>query len=370
MNHPWPPLARAVAAHGLPGHGVPFPAGAPDGTAWAELVVSVKRQRLAGLLALAVADGAVEVDAARAEQVAALHRTAMVKAVVLERALLTTTDVLGHAGVDLRVLKGTAVAHLDYPDPAQRCFGDVDLLVRAEQFDAAIEALRAGGYERLFPEPRPGFQRRFGKGNCMVTPEHHEIDLHRTLAMGPFGLTIVLDDLWANGATFRLAGQDVPALAGEERFLHACFHASLGDPIPRLSVLRDVAQMLLTRPLDLDRVRRRSAAWRADAVIARAVALAGDAFALQATEPLLAWARAYEPDGRERQAMAVYTDPHQTYAAKSFAALRAIPGLPAKAAYLRALAFPDRSYLAGRHESRLHRWTRGLTQVVRPRIRP
>ena len=371
MTTAWPPLCRAVAAHGLPGHGVPLPAIAPAGDAWADLLVSVKRQRLPGLLALAVADGTLSVDDAQREQVARIHRSSMIKAIVLERALLATVDLLGANGIDCRALKGSAVAHLDYGSPADRCYGDVDLLVRTEQFDAAVAALAGGGYSRLFPEPRPGFQSRFGKGNCMVTPEHLEVDLHRTLAMGPFGLTVRLNDLWARCSTFTLAGQSVPALAQEERFLHACFHAALGDPVPRLSVLRDVAQMLLTRPLDLERIRRLSSAWRADAVVARAVALAGDAFALPAAQhALLQWAREYVPDSRQRRTMQVYTDPAQTYAAKSFAALRAIPGIRSKAFYLRALVFPDPSYIGERHRGAVRRWARGAAQVVRPRIRP
>lgn len=370
MTWPWPDLCRAVAGHGLPGAGVGFAPGLPGDDQWGQLCRWVVSQRLAGLLEAAVADGALAVDTARREQVARLHRSAMVGAIVLERTLLRTVDLLGAAGIDYRVLKGTAVAHLDYPDPSQRSYGDVDILVRAGQFDGAIATLEAAGHIRRFPEPRPGFQRRFGKGNCMVTPEHLEIDLHRSLAMGPFGLTIILDDLWARSSTFTLAGEELPALALEERFLHAAFHAVLGDPVPRLSALRDVAQILLTRPLDIDRVRALGSAWRADAVVARAVGLAEGAFELPAAaHPLLAWARAYEPSSRERQALRVYTDPAQTYAAKSFAALRVVPGLRSKVAYLRALLFPAPSYLAGRHRGRLSRWARGVAQVLRPRLR-
>jgi hypothetical protein len=43
------------------------------------------------------------------------------------------------------------------------------------------------------------------------------------------------------------------------------------------------------------------------------------------------------------------------YAARSYAALRAVPGIRAKAAFAFALAFPGRHYGSGRHPSR---WTR------------
>ena len=56
------------------------------------------------------------------------------------------------------------------------------------------------------------------------------------------------------------------ALAREERFLHSCFHAALGDNPPRLLALRDVAQVLLDGRLDLHLVRALAASWQADAV--------------------------------------------------------------------------------------------------------
>ena len=54
----------------------------------------------------------------------------MQSCVQLERVLLETVAELDALGAEFRVLKGTAVAHLDYPDPSWRGFGDIDLLVR------------------------------------------------------------------------------------------------------------------------------------------------------------------------------------------------------------------------------------------------
>ena len=143
---------------------------------------------------------------------------------------------------------------------------------------------------------------------------------------------------------------ELSALGREERFLHTCFHASLGDNPPRLLALRDVAQVLLDGRLDLHLVRALAASWQADAVLARAVHLTWQTFRLDvAVSPLAAWATAYRPDHHERRALAAYTDPHGGYSARSAAALRAVPGVRDKAAYLRALAFPARDYLDPRH---------------------
>ena len=82
-----------------------------------------------------------------------------------------------------------------YADPALRSFGDVDILVGGADFDAAVGALAALGFRRRFVEPRPGFDARFSKGACLERADGLEIDLHRTLAPGPFGMLLGLTDL-------------------------------------------------------------------------------------------------------------------------------------------------------------------------------
>jgi hypothetical protein len=354
---PWPSLGPAVAAHGLDGTRLALPDLPVEPPLWAHLMAGARHERITGLLVMAILDGALPTTPEQAGEAEQAHRASMVTALALEATLIGTAA----------LLKGTGVAHLDYPDPALRSFGDVDLLIRSSQFDEAVEALVATGHRRKFPEPRPGFDRRFGKGSCLVNPGGHEIDLHRTLAMGPYGVRLDLDDLWRRSSTFELAGRQLRALGPEERFLHACFHSALGDKTPRLASLRDVAQMQLARPLDLDLTRRLSSSWGADAVVARAVRMAADVLGLETDGPLAGWAAGFSPGRRDRRSLAVYTGATPTYAAKSFAAVRAIPGLRDKAAFVFTLAFPDRHYLEQRNEQPTRRWLRGVTQVLRAR---
>ena len=366
----WPALGPAVAGHGLERVTLALPEVPVEAPVWAHLMAVASHERITGLLMSAILDGALPTTSEQAEEARLAHRASMVAALALEAALFGAAALLDEAGIDHRVLKGTGVAHLDYPDPALRSFGDVDLLVRSSQFDDAVGALVAVGHRRKFPEPRPGFDRRFGKGSCLVSPGGHEIDLHRTLAMGPYGVRIDVDDLWRRSSTFELAGRPFRALGPEERFVHACFHAALGDKTPRLASLRDVAQMQLARPLDLDLTRRLSSSWRADAVVARAVRMAGDVLGLEMDGPLARWAVGFSPDRRDRRALAVYAGATPTYAAKSFAAVRAIPGIRDKVEFVVTLALPDRRYLEQRNERPIRRWLRGLAQVFRARRPP
>lgn len=364
---PWPTLAQAVAAYGLEGRMLALPTEPVGSSAWAHLMAVARHERITGLLLNAVVVGDLAVTPDQAEEVKLAHRASMASALMLEATLIETAATLEDVGIERRVLKGTAVAHLDYPDPALRSFGDIDLLVRSSQFDDAVKALEGAAHRRKFPEPRPGFDRRFSKGSCLVHPGGYEIDVHRTLAMGPYGLGLKLDDLWKRSSAFELAGLRFHALGPEERFLHACFHAVLGDNPPRLASLRDVAQMHLARPLDAEAVHRLSSSWGADAVVARAVTSAADALGIEAHGPLTSWAADFSPGRRDRRSLSVYTDISANYAAKSLAAVRAIPGLRDKAAFVFALAMPKRRYLDQREEQPLRRWRRAVTQVLRIR---
>lgn len=359
-------LVRAVAAAGLPGSGLHLPAEPLTEVDWHYLLHRCEYERLEGVLAAAVESGALPTVADQRAGARRLHRAALETCLLLEADLLAVADVLDAAAVEHRVLKGTAVGHLDYPDPSMRCFGDVDLLVRAEQYDQAVATLADAGYVRRFRELRPGFDRRFGKGVSFTNPALRETDLHRTLVMGPYGLWLDTEQMWASASTFELGGRRFAALDAELRFVHACYHAALGTVIPRVVPVRDVAQMAsrTSDPVDLDRVRRIVASWRGEAVLARAVVLAWDAFALAETD-LSRWARAAAPTRQHELALRTYLDPHLGYAARCFAGLRAVSGLRDKVAFGWALAFPSRSYGTGRHRGRAQRLRSGLGQLRR-----
>lgn len=365
-------LLRSLAGHGLHGALGPWPAAPLEPPVWAGLLVGVRRERLSGLLVDALADGALLATSEQQDQASQLHFEQVCGVLVLESAALPVLDAFAAAGVATKVLKGSAVAHLDYPDPAQRLFIDVDLLVRSEDVDAAVDVLLDLGHRRHSVQPRAGFDRRFGKGATFTSPEGVEVDLHRTFVMGPFGLRLDLDDLWAVDQHFTLAGRHVGALDDECRFLHACFHTALGDATPRLVPQRDVAQMLLHGSLDLERVDRLMRAWKAEPVVARAVRLTWDTLRLSDLTALSVWAQRYVTSPRAARDLAVYIDDDErSYAAKSVAALVAVPSVRDRVALALALAVPRRGFVppaAGR-PSRWRRALRELTVLARPTSR-
>ena len=358
----YPAALLAVAGHGLPGAARAFPVEPLADESWVALLTAAKAHRVLGQLRAAVDSGRLPVTDGQRQQARGAHRAVLLRVLSLEQHLVSLHDVLG--GIECRVLKGSAYAHLDYPEPALRSFIDLDLLFRPSDFGRAVAVLSAAGFERILAEPRPGFDQRFDKGTTL-RGNGFEIDLHRTFVLGPWGVRVNIDELWDAGEEFTVGGRALVALSAQNRFLHACYHAALGDWPLRLGSLRDVAQML---PGSLD-VLGRAQAWGVQAVVAAAVADATRLLGLPSNVPLQDWALSYVPTRREEHWLGLHTQADKTFAAQAIATLPVLPGLRDKAAYLRALVLPDSRYTAGRHASALARFRFGVREALRGRGR-
>jgi putative nucleotidyltransferase-like protein len=359
----YPAALLAVAGHGLPGASRPFPTSPPS--SWTALLTAAESNRVLGLLRSAVDSGALPATGSQRTEVRTAHRLALLRVLSLERQLVSVTSLLTSAGVETRVLKGSAYAHLDYPDPALRMFIDLDLMFRPADIERAVTVLAGAGFCRTLAEPRPGFDRRFDKGTTLRGKDF-EIDLHRTFVLGPWGFQIRLDALWSDGESFMIGDHELTALSRPHRFLHACYHAALGDWPLRLGSLRDVAEL---HPADEPGLIALAAEWGVRAVVAAAVADSTRLLGLPATGELREWAAAYVPSRREERWLGLHTREGKTFAAQALATLPVLPGLRNKAAYLRALVLPDKQYTAGRHVSALSRWGFGVREAFRGRGR-
>jgi len=76
----------------------------------------------------------------------------------LSRILSALQSELPH--ISLVLLKGAALANTVYPSIALRPMTDIDLLLRREHLESAVEALRSIGYRDVAPEMTPGLSRK------------------------------------------------------------------------------------------------------------------------------------------------------------------------------------------------------------------
>lgn len=361
-------LLTRVAAHGLPadradqadpaGPRVAGDAAGPlDDDTFGALLAAARRERLVGLLAAATAEGALVVTDTQRAELHRAHREAMLACLALERLALAVHDGLAAAGVRHAFLKGVAWCHTHYPDPAGRAFGDVDVLVDPDGWDAAVAWCEARGARRHYPEPRPGFDRRFGRSVAWTFPDGLELDLHRTLAPGPLGQTIRPAEALDHLGAFPLGDRSLPRLEAALECVHAALHATLGDPVPRLTALRDVAQFaLVTRPAP-GAVEAWCRRFRVGAAVRAGLLGAARRFGL-GPAPLLHWAATYVPGPTEDRCFHATVAAGGSYARQALATLPAVPGVRAKVAYALALAAPRRTYLDGDERGRLGRLRR------------
>lgn len=363
-------LAIASLAHGLPGCGIRFPADVgPE--EWEHGIKAMTLAGLTGLLTSAVQDGAVSLDDEQRAELAAANLQAQRAALRLEQRLILVSDLLTDRSIEHRILKGAATAHLDYPAPELRPFLDIDLLIPSAAFDGTVATLESLGGARRFAEPRARFAARFSKAVCVVSNDGIEIDLHRSLAEGPFGLAMVPDELFESSEAFLLGGRRLQALGADERLIHASCHTVLGRSEPELRPQRDVAQLALSGAVDRARVELLSRRWRCRAVVARAIRLSWNTLGLPLDDPWHKWAVAYVPDRFERRALTYYgASPSQSYARQALGGALAVRGLADKMRYGFALAFPRRSYVQSRDRSYGRRLARGVRLWWRSRNTP
>lgn len=336
----------ALAALRLPTRAL-LPTEALDDDAFAELLDRCVSHRLLGLLGEAVGAGTMPVTPEQRDRLEQDLQSWASHVLRVERLTLRVLDSFAAAGIRVRVLKGLALAHTVYEVPELRVFGDVDLLVAGEDLARAQTVLeREFDGLRVQPELRPGFDRRFGK-EVLVKCGAIEVDLHRVFVDGAFGLTIDVRDLFAPPYRFPLAGFELTALPMPQRLLHGAYAAAFGDWPPRFIAFRDVALMVIRERPNLIDVLMMAKAWRCEAVLACAVTGTWEQLHLTAEDPLVAWARSYEPDARSARLLAAHQGAGRMFK-RHLAALEVLEGWGPRAAYLGAIAFPSREYLRAR----------------------
>lgn len=338
--------AAAVAAWGLP-NAHRLPDHPLDDDAFDELLAQCTRHRILGLLGDAVRDGALPVTPAQHDRVETRWQEWLGHALRAERTAVAVADVLAAAGIPSRALKGVALARSSYPDPETRVYGDLDLLVPGDSLHRAgavlVDVLDG---TRAEPEVRPGFDDRFAR-ELLVRVDDLEVDLHRTLANGAFGVRIPLPTLFDDPVAVGIGTRTLPILPPIPRLLHAAYQSTLADWPPRLVAFRDVAQILAHDDPDAEAVVATACAWRGSAVLAEGLTRAWRTLRCTTRPPLVDWAERHRSPAYDRFLVAAAQGPARGYTA-GLTTLLALPGVRRRAAYLRAVLAPSAEYRAAR----------------------
>lgn len=322
---------RAVAAHGL---GTPAPDPLPlDADQVSSLLVEASAHKLIGLMDQALADGAVVCDDASAERIGDRAVDVAAWSVRLERHLLVVHDLFSEHSLGHRFVKGATVARRFYDHPGLRMSVDVDVLVEPHELDRAVAVLAAAGHERIQRDPYPGFSRRYAKSVSMRSPAGVEVDVHRVIPDGPFGLRARPEVVWARpAAAVEIGDRSVPTLDPPTAFVQACVNAVASYDMVSLASLRDVAQISAHVADDGDAVRSVATALAVGACCAEAVGRARAELGWTPPAPIDAISR-WPISDRER----AWLDSYRTRPSdlrRTQLGVQAVPGLAGKAAYL------------------------------------
>jgi hypothetical protein len=237
------PVTVGVLFHGI--HGAPAPP--RDPYAWSEELPLLLRHRLAGLaIAAATSEGIPISDAVR-DRLHDSQQATTARTLAVESAAIQVLQALEGRQIPYVVPKGPGIARA-YPDASLRPFGDLDILVRPERFNAALELIVGLGFSAYFEggEPRAYFDRYCREGVNLVRDDGGSVDLHHRIPPWVWGERLPFQRLLHRSREVDIAGGTVNVLAPEHNFLVACLHV-VSDrgvrPGYKLMTWRDVATL-------------------------------------------------------------------------------------------------------------------------------
>jgi Uncharacterised nucleotidyltransferase len=136
-------------------------------------------------------------------------------------------------GLEVLPLKGPLLAQVLYGSPGLRQSGDLDLLVRREDFERAQVLLKDLGFRPL--SPADFYHQEFKRGNTWV-------ELH-FLVTPPSNPGLDLRACWQRAATIQFRGQTARCFAKPDLFLYLTIHG-IKHEFARLIWVLDIANAL------------------------------------------------------------------------------------------------------------------------------
>ncbi len=155
-------------------------------------------------------------------------------------------EALHGAGLEVLALKGGALLSSAYRDIGARPMSDLDLAVRAERIEVAVEALEAAGFAAERGNPLPILAVHHSLG--FFDDEEREIDLHRGLQWRA-GID---EDLWRQAVPVEVGGAAVLTLCPPDQLLHVCVHGAGWNPIQPIRWVADAFKVLEAAGADFD----------------------------------------------------------------------------------------------------------------------
>jgi len=300
---------------------------------------------------------------------AGMHTVCLLR--LLERIALRFTE----AQIPLLALKGAALNLTIHARPGARPMNDLDIMVRPEHAQPAMQILAAMGCRPGRPLvrsdffPRYHYERDFTTGR--VTPLR--IDLHvRPFRPLRYSRTVPANAFWQDAQPVRVGRSEVLVPGVEDMLLHLAVHSAVhGNARPRwLADLKHWADAW-TESIDWATFAVKAWAWGlvppAHAALTSAEKTCG---AIRPPAVRAAMAR-YRPGWRELRVLQQAPDDAHSALRHVLTEALCTPGLVYCLGYLRATLLPDRAHLAEWYDRRHAAWvaTARILRLLAPLLR-
>jgi hypothetical protein len=161
-------------------------------------------------------------------------------------------DLLAEKRIEVLILKGPHLGYTIYDSPKERLYGDLDILVRPDDFERAADLLLANGFKPFtFDTYTPEIQSDF-KHWEFISPWSIVVELHRWLS-GHDRYPLDSVGLFSRAEKFVFGETPAMGLGVEDLLLHLCLHmgSSFFFVIEPKHVL-DIALLTRKRQLNWD----------------------------------------------------------------------------------------------------------------------
>jgi hypothetical protein len=182
---------------------------------------------------------ALGVDDPHLGRLKGLYRRAWYRNQILFRHAASALAELQGAGLETMLLKGASLSLLYYRDDGVRPMDDVDVLVRADSPELALEALTRSGWTRATATPLDALV-AVRHAEELAGPGAARLDLHWNALWQPG------DDgrLWERSVETAIAGQPARALSPAHELLVACVHGTGSSEAPSIRWAADALTIL------------------------------------------------------------------------------------------------------------------------------
>lgn len=161
----------------------------------------------------------------------------------------TVVGRLHDAGIKTMLLKGAALTHLYYRDEGTRPMSDFDVVVKREDALAAIEVLRAAGWQ---PDlPLPPHLTKIAHSFSFKNSAGDELDLHWHIFVERC-FERADDECWRQAISCEFNGRKTLALNPAHQLAHVCTHGVAWNEMPPVRWIADALLIINSQSQKLD----------------------------------------------------------------------------------------------------------------------